>query len=131
MMQVATEIKMIGIDSERPPIMSDKPYIDLVFELSMQTTKQWNEDFLRLFKNSKVSPKIDEADNLFIQTWTRNMEEIPQHVELLKAKILECNQIALDRQVALDLLANAGSKVTVGVSAAQAQLNDIIAGLNF
>lgn len=130
-MQNVTEIKIIGIDSKRPPIITDKPYLDLVFELSEQTTKQWNDDFYDLFKNSDIRPKIDAADSLFIVTWTRKMEDIPEHVELLKAKVLECNQIALNRQAALDLLAQSNGKVTESVSKLQGELNTIIANLNF
>ncbi len=130
-MQNITEIKIIGIDSKRPPFIRKEPYIDLIFELSMQTTKQWNEDFVALFKNSDVRPKIEIAKSVFIKSWTRTMGEIPEHVELLKTKVLECNQIAVDRQAALDLLAMSGGKSVEGAVGPQGQLNAIIASLNF
>ena len=130
-MQDVTEIKIIGIDSKRPPFIRKEPYIDLVFELSLQTTKQWNEDFVGLFKNSEIRPKIEVAKSAFIKSWTRTMNEIPEHLELLKAKILECNKIASDRQAAVDLLAMSGSKSVAGADGPQGQLNAIIASLNF
>ncbi len=130
-MQDDTEIKIIGIDSKRPPFIRKEPYIDLVFELSVQTTKQWNEDFVGLFKNSEIRPKIDAAKSVFIQTWTRTMDEIPDHLELLKSKVTECNQMAVDRQAALDLLAMSGSESLEGATGPQGQLNAIIAGLKF
>ena len=130
-MQDVKEIKIIGIDSKRPPILRKEPYIDLVFELSVPTSKQWNEDFIGLFNNSEVRPKIDATKSLFIQTWTRTMVEIPEHVELLKTKVIECNQIASDRQAAVDLLAMSGSKSVEGAGGPQGQLNAIIASLNF
>lgn len=130
-MQDVTEVKIIGIDKNRPPLIRDAPYIDLVFELSEQTTQQWNNDFFSLFKNARTKPSIDAEESQFILTWVRKMEDIPALFVLLKAKVLECNQIAKDRQTALDLLTQAGGNTSATISEPQRQLNEIIAQLDF
>lgn len=130
-MQDITELKIIGIDSKRPPILRKEPYIDIVFELSEQAPKQWCEDFMGLFKGASYKPKIDSDKGIYIETWIRSMGEISGHLDTLKTKVIECNQIATDRQAALDLLAMSGSGVVVGDEGPQGQLNAIIAGLNF
>ena len=130
-MQDPSVLKIIGIDSKRPPMLRKEPYIDIVFELSEQTSKQWCDDFCELFQNSDIKPKIDSSVGLYIETWTRKMHEIPEHLEVLKAKIIECNQIAIDRQAALDALALNNSNVEVGNEGPQGQLNAVIANLNF
>ena len=130
-MQDVNELKIIGIDSKRPPFIRKEPYIDLVFELSEKTTKQWCEDFMVLFKGATYKPKIDPANGIYIETWTRTMGEISGHLETLKTKVLECNQIARDRQAALDLLAMSGNDMDVGDEGPQGELNAIIANLDF
>lgn len=130
-MQDPKVLKIIGIDSKRPPMLRKEPYIDIVFELSEKTTKQWSEDFVSLFQNAEYKPKIDTDECLYIETWTRKMHEIPEHLEDLKAKIIECNQIAINRQAALDALALNNSNVDVGDEGPQGQLNAVIANLNF
>ena len=77
-------------------------------------------------------PKIDEKDCLFINTWVRKPDEIADQLDLLKKKIVECNLAYIERLEQLTRVANEGGSSRSGeISDEQANLNKIIAALNF
>ena len=56
------DIRIIGIDEKRPPIIRKEPYIDLFFKLSCKPPLDWCEDFNVLAKDLVPPVKIDEFD---------------------------------------------------------------------
>ena len=125
------DLKIVGIDSSRPPLIRKEPYIDLVFKLSDRASKEWCQTFNSLFPNIEYSVKIDLIDCLYIETWTRTMDEIPEHLKLLQEKVSECNQIYIDRQIELERVTNSQNSKINHADGPQGQLNDIIANLQF
>ena len=124
-------LKIAGIDTARPPKVRAEPYIDLVFKLSDRVNKEWCQDFNMLFSKSEYTVKINAIDCLYIETWVRAMDEIPEHLNMLKEKVKECNQKYYDREIArTQALVDKNSEVTGG-EGAQGLLNEIISKLNY
>ena len=130
-MKNVKDLRITGIDASRPPRIRKEPYIDLVFKLSDRVTKEWCQDFTALFSNEKYSVKIDPVDCMYIETWVRTMDEIPGHLELLQAKVTECNLIVLNRETERLRQVASGNAVLQGEDGAQGELNRIIANLDF
>jgi len=40
-----SDIRIVGIDAKRPPIIRKEPCIDIYFELSHKVPKYWAEEF--------------------------------------------------------------------------------------
>jgi hypothetical protein len=131
MMENITEIKIIGTDENRPALLSAAPYIELVFKLSQQAPQEWCKDFNLMFEKYKYSARIDFNKGLFIETWVRKMEEIAPHFELLKTKIIACNEISLQKQAALDLKLLGNKQDVSAAQGEQLRLNEVIAGLSY
>jgi hypothetical protein len=125
------DLKIAGIDPARPPIIREAPYIDLVFKLSDRVNKEWCQDFNMLFTKSEYTVKVNAIDCLYIETWVRTMDEIPNHLKMLKEKVAECNQKVYDREVARTQALSDKNTALAGEEGAQGLLNDIIANLNF
>ena len=130
-MKNTEDLKIIGIDKARPPMIRKEPYIDLVFELSEKANMQWCKDFNELFSATEDNVKINLEDCLYIETWVRTMDEIPKHFINLKTKVSQCNQIFKDRQKAITEAANNKNKTLAEEQGPQGQLNNIISKLNF
>jgi hypothetical protein len=126
-----SDIKITGIDDERPPRMRKEAYIDLFFKLSHKAPLEWCEDFNSL--GSKLDPgaKIDKTKGIVIETWVRDMELIAPQLEKLKKTILLCNLQYIEK-LRLRAVA-AASKVSAvsGMDGQQNKLNEIISQLNF
>lgn len=130
-MSTINDIKIIGIDDERPPQVRKEAYIDLFFKLSQKTPTDWCEDLNKLGHQIEPPFKIDKNRGIVVETWIRDMTLIPQHLEKIKHKIIECNEQYLEklRQKALSLAAkNASSN---GQDSKQGQLDLIVATLKF
>ncbi|MBN1377732.1 MAG: hypothetical protein JXA04_00695 [Gammaproteobacteria bacterium] len=125
------DLRIIGIDSARPPKIRAEPYIDLVFRLSDKANKEWCQDFNMIFARADYSVKIDTVECLYIETWVRTMNEIPGHLEMLKEKVSECNQKYYDREVARSQASMSILNDIAGEQGAQGLLNDILAKLNY
>lgn len=130
-MEDITTLKIIGIDDNRPPRLSTAPYIELVFKLSEQAPVEWCQDFNLMFDKYKYSVRIDINKGIFIETWVRKMEEIEPHFELIKTKIIECNQLTLKKKAALELLLIGKKEDMSAAQGEQLRLNTIMAGLHF
>ena len=87
-----SDLKIIGVDENRPSKMQKQPYIDIVFKLSHQAPKVWCDSFNTIFKKYKYAVKIDENEGVHIVTWVRDMQEIPEHLKILQTRIKECNE---------------------------------------
>lgn len=130
-MEGISDIKIIGIDERRPPIIRKEPYIDIIFKLSHQAPADWCKAFNALLSKHPSAPKIKEKEGLFIEAWVRTPDAIVEFLAQLKDKILECNRQYIER---IELSArNAGdSNALLSTQAGeQGRLNKIIAGLNF
>ena len=130
-MNAISDLKIIGIDPQRPPQVRKEAYIDLFFKLSHQAPSDWCEDFNKLGHQIEHSAKIDKHKGMVIETWIRNMEEIPQHLDIIKKKIDQCNEQYLEKIRQKELAAQARITSTDNKDVRQNRLNAIIAALNF
>ena len=130
-MQGISDIRIVGIDERRPPKVRKEPYIDLFFRLSHQVPGDWCDSFNRLTEKLEPAVRIDKREGLFIDTYVRDMSQIPAHLEKIKKNIVACNEQYIEniRQKSLaDAAANASLQ---GDGGQQGKLNAIIASLNF
>jgi hypothetical protein len=126
-----SDIKIVGIDEKRPPMIRKEPYIDLFFRLSHQAPKKWCEDFNKLTKDLVPPVKINENEGIFIDAYVRDMSHITAHLEKIKKKITLCNEqyIEFIRQKEL---AEATKNTSLFAEAGeQGKLNTIVAALKF
>lgn len=130
-MQAIQEIKIVGIDDERPPKIRKEAYIDLFFSLAIKAPMDWCEDFNILGRQLDPGVKINKNSGICIEAWVRNMNDIIPHLEKIKQKIVDCNEQYIEkaRQKKLALLAAKTS--TSSKDSEQFKLNQIIADLKF
>lgn len=130
-MNAISEIKIIGIDSDRPPTIRKEAYIDLFFKLSHKSPQDWCEDLNKLGHQIEPGFKINKNEGCFIETWVRDMQLIPQHLEKIKKKIIQCNE-QYEERIRLRNLALAEKNASLlGMDGQQNKLNQIVAALNF
>lgn len=130
-MQSIKDIKIVGIDMDRAPLIRKESYIDLFFKLSQKAPDDWCEDFNTHGHKIEPGVKINKKTSIDIETWVRDMEMIPGHLEKIKKLIVDCNQRYIEK-IRLTQLALAAKKAVVsGMDGKQNQLNEIIAALNF
>ena len=131
-MEGISDIKITGIDEQRPPIIRKQPYIDIFFKLSHQAPVDWCKDFNALLSNHSTSPRIKENEGLFIESWVRTPDEVVELLGLLKENVLECNRRYIER-IELSLRnANAENALVAEQDGGeQGRLNKIIAALDF
>ena len=77
-------IKIKGIDPARHPNVANKKYIDVFFELSEKAAKGWCVIFNDSFVNNVDNVRINPEEGDFVETWVRDMEEIPEKLNLIK-----------------------------------------------
>jgi len=126
-----SDLKIIGIDERRPPIIRKEPYIDIFFKLSHKAPADWCSDLNALLKKHPTSPKINEKEGLYIETWVKSPDEIPLFLALLKEKIADCNRAYIDRIEAIIRKVNQANSLTAQESGEQGRLNKILAALDF
>jgi hypothetical protein len=127
-----SDIRIAGMDENRPPRLRKEPYINLYFRLLHKAPPDWCVGFNDLFVKHEYTPKIIEDEGLFIETWVRSPDEIAGLFQILKEKVTECTaqyieKIALSKRASdsdNDLLQKEGG-------GEQGRLNRIIAGLDF
>lgn len=130
-MQDIMNIKIVGIDEKRPPLIQKEPYIDLFFQLSHKVPEDWCEDFNDLTKKLNPPIKIDKGKALFIETYVRDMNQIVKHLETIKHTIITCNEHYIKRCQERELAAQAKMSAVPGISGKQSQLNAIVDALNY
>ena len=131
-MEGISDIRIIGIDETRPPIIRKEPYIDIFFKLSHQAPQEWCKDFNALLSKHPSTPKIKEKEGLFIETWVRTPDEIIALLERLKQTVTECNKLYIERIEKLRRNAeNENALLAQQGSGEQGRLNKIIAALDF
>ncbi|MCW8900936.1 MAG: hypothetical protein OQK75_02855 [Gammaproteobacteria bacterium] len=130
-MQGISDIKIIGVDETRPPVIRKEPYIDIFFQLSHEAPIQWCKDFNTILATLSSSATIEEKKGLFINTWVRTTDEIAPLLEELKKSIIECTQQYIERIARENQLVINHDAAAAADTSAQGQLNRIIASLNF
>ena len=130
-MEGISDIKIVGIDEKRPPVIMGAPYIDLFFKLSHQAPLDWCADFNALMSKHPGSPKIKQKEGLYIEAWVKTPELIVDYLELLKKNVTLCSDMYIERieQAARDT--NSSDVSGVSEDSAQGRLNKIIAELVF
>jgi hypothetical protein len=130
-MNSISDIKIIGIDEERPPRMRKAAYIDLYFKLSTKPPPDWCDDFNALAHKIEPAAKIDKIKGNVIETWVREMDLIPGHLEKIKKTVTRCNQQYMEKALKKQLAAALKDAAVVGMDGQQNRLNEIITALNF
>lgn len=131
-MEGISDIRIIGIDETRPPIIRKEPYIDIFFKLSHQAPVEWCKDFNALLSKHPTAPKIKEKEGLFIEAWVRTPDEIIPLVERLKETALECSRLYIERIEKLrQTAASENALLAQREGGEQGRLNKIIAELVF
>ena len=130
-MEGISDIRIVGIDINRPPLIRKEPYIDLFFRLSHKVPQDWCEDFNKLIKDLVPQVKIDKTEGLFINAYVRDMNHIPDHLDRIKEKISACNKQYIENIRLKELAAAAKNASLVAAAGEQARLNAIIAALDF
>jgi hypothetical protein len=126
-----SDIRIVGIDRNRPPLVRKEPYIDLFFRLSHKAPQDWCENFNKLVKDLVPQVKIDKTEGLFIDAYVRDMNQIPGHLDKIREKISVCNQQYIENIRLKELDAAAKNASLVAAAGEQARLNAIIAALQF
>lgn len=124
---------IIGIDETRPPKIRKEPYIDISFKLSHQAPIEWCKDLNALLNKqvATANTTITEKEGTFIKTWVRTSDEIISLVEQIKLAIVECTHQYIERiQLAAQNSGDADTSKNLETGE-QANLNRIIASLDF
>lgn len=130
-MESISDIRIIGIDEKRPPIIKHKSYIDLFFVLNQKVPVTWCEDFNNLMSRHPNKPRINVADSLYIQAWVRAADEIPSHLQELKEAVITCSEQYIEKIERSVRNASAGADTTSKDNSPQDRLNKIVAALDF
>ncbi len=125
------DLKIIGMDSNRPPLIKNVPYIDLVFTLSEKASESWCKNFNALFSKDENKASINLKNSIYIESWVKTMDKIPGHLDMLKIKVNECNEIHKLEQKAIAEATSNKNKSSKEEQGPQGQLNKIISQLDF
>ena len=131
-MEGISDIRIAGMDENRPPRLRKEPYINLYFRLLHKAPPDWCEGFNDLLVKHEYTPKIYAEEGLYIETWVRSPDEIAGLFQVLKEKVTACTAQYIEKIAASkrdsdsdnDLLQKDGS-------GEQGRLNRVIAGLDF
>lgn len=126
-----SDIRIVGIDAKRPPIIRKEPYIDIYFELSHKVPRNWAEDFNSLLAKQKFAATINVDAGLYIETWVKSPDDIPANLALLKAKVVECTEQYIAKIARTQGLRDAENTAVGQEQGEQGRLNTIVAGLKF
>ena len=131
-MEGLSDIRIVGMDEKRPPVIRKEPYIDLYFKLSHQAPADWCREFNSLMTGHPAKPALKEKEGLYIETWVRTPDEIVAMLDLLKKQIAECTRQYIERVEASTRSANEARAAQAQEDGGeQGRLNRIIAGLDF
>jgi len=130
-MEGISDIRITGIDERRPPRIRKEPYIDLVFRLTHKAPTDWCKDFNDLLSKHEYAPKIDLTEDLYIETWVRNTDEISAHLQLLKDAVTRCTAQYIEKIQVREQSRSDDNTQLQKEEGAQGRLNRIIAALDF
>jgi hypothetical protein len=122
-------IKIKGIDPNRRPSVVNKNYIDIIFELSDKANKDWCVIFNDYFSKSANNIRINPEEGNFVETWVRDMEDIPDTLSLIQEHIGITNTKYSEKLIKdAELREDSYNKVQ---SVESERLESILSGLNF
>ena len=124
------ELKIIGVDESRPPMIRKEPYIELFFQLGHQAPKEWCQDFNRLMKDANYPVKIKPEEGLIVETWVRKTDEIEKIFDSIKLAISRCTKEYIENIESLSQ-SSQENHTSGDVSTEQRNLNDVIAKLSY
>ncbi len=130
-MEGISDIRIMGIDRKRPPRVRKEPYIDLFFQLTHKAPVDWCQDFVSAQPKMEFAASMNTDDCLYIQTWVRTPEQIPGHLQTLKALVAACNARYIEAIEASVRARDSDSDKLRNEEGPQGQLNRIIAALDF
>ncbi|MDH5764771.1 MAG: hypothetical protein OEZ38_02055 [Gammaproteobacteria bacterium] len=130
-MEGISDIRIIGIDEKRPPVIRKEPYIDLFFQLTHKAPVEWCRDFNALMSKYPGAPKIKENDGMFIESWVKTPDEIIALFEKLKTTVTECTREYVERIEKATRESDSSNEALKDESGEQGRLNKIIASLNY
>jgi len=131
-MEGLSDIRIVGMDEKRPPIIRKEPYIDLYFKLSHQAPADWCREFNSLMSGHPTKPAIKEKEGLYIEAWVRTPDEIVPMLDLLKKQLAECTRQYIERvELSTRVADDARAAQAQAVDGEQGRLNRIIASLDF
>ena len=125
------EIKIIGIDANRPPRVRKEAYIDLFYQLSEDAPEEWREDFAGFGRQVNPLAKIDKIKPGYIRTYVNDMDAIPRHFEQLKQAVVDCNTQYLEKLRQRELALARENDAAREQGGQQFRLDEIIASLDF
>ena len=126
-----TELKIIGIDTDRPPRIRKEPYIDLFYRLSEVAPEEWCEDFQNFGRHVNPMAKVDKTERAFIGTYVNDMDAIPAQLEQLKQAVDECNTYFLEKLRQREKTMADSNAALREQGGEQFKLNEIVASLDF
>lgn len=126
-------LKIVGVDDKRPPIVREQPYIDIFFKLSHKAPREWCVIFNKLSKQLMPPARINNSDGVFIEAYVRDMNLLPEHLNKLKKKVVESNEqySLVIRKRNEELLSRNATVISGNEGSEQGRLNAIVAGLSF
>lgn len=129
-MEGISDIKICGIDENRPPLIRKEPYIDLFFKLVHQAPKQWCTDFNQIASKGDYTGKITPEKGLFIESWVRTPDEVETALEALKLFVETCSEEYITR-INNEISAASGGSDKPDDVGEQGRLNKIVSSLKF
>lgn len=131
-MEGISNIRIAGMDENRPPRLRKEPYINLYFRLSHKAPPEWCVVFNDLLVKHEYAPKIKTEEGLFIESWVRSPDEISGLVQILKETVTECTAQYIEKIAASKREADSDNDLLQKEGGGeQGRLNRIIAGLDF
>lgn len=130
-MEGISDIKIVGVDPKRPPVIRKEPYIDVFFTLSHQAPKAWCEDFNGLMAKKKFTGTIAPEEGQYVATWIRSPDDLVENLQFLQAKVVECNDLYVAKIRASQGTRDGDNEALKLESGEQGRLNNIVSELDF
>jgi hypothetical protein len=129
-MESITDLKIVGIDESRPPVIRKEPYIELYFKLNRKAPLDWVRIFNDRFSKEKFPVKIKPEACDIVETWVRTVDEVEPAFEMIKAAVRESIEIYLNKILAMKSEEQAKA-AGIQLSPEQIKLNAVISHLKF
>ena len=129
-MKDISDLKIIGIDETRPPVIRTEPYIELYFKLIHKAPRAWCQVFNECVGKSAYSIAIKIDDGMFIETWVRKKDEIEDVFKMIQEAI-KTSIAQYIENIEAKTRAMASQSVGVEATGEQLELNQIIMGLDY
>ena len=130
-MEGISDIRIVSVDSKRPPVLRKEPYIDVFYTLSHKVPKPWCEDFNALLAKQKFTASVRGDGGLYVESWVRTPDDIPASYDLIKKMIKQCNENYIAKIMATRGKKDAENDAQSKELGEQGRLNTIVASLDF